>query len=85
MNPRSFCRETGYEMAIALTYSFDPVFFESVVLHDLCSGGSGTVVVVGDPNEISTAIESKGRGLEFLGRHYMLSSAIHDRGAFHQS
>lgn len=83
MNPRSFCREAGYELAIALTYSFDPVFFETVVLHDLRSGGSGTVVVVGDPNEVLTAMENKGRGLEFLGRHYMLSSATHDRGAFH--
>lgn len=83
MNPRAFCRESGYELAIALTYSFDPVFFENIVLHDLRAGGSGTVVVVGDPHEISAALENKGRNLEYLGRRYMLSSATHDRGAFH--
>lgn len=83
MNPRAFCRESGYDLAIVLTYSFDPVFFENVVLHDLRAGGSGTVVVVGDPHEVSAAIEEKGWALDFLGRRYMLSAATHEQGAFH--
>ena len=35
MNPRLFCRERTYGKALFLTYSFDPTFFEQVVLPDL--------------------------------------------------
>ena len=35
MNPRLFCRERSFHKALLLTYSFDPVFFEQIVLADL--------------------------------------------------
>jgi hypothetical protein len=83
MNPRDFAREPGYDLTIALTYSFDPVFFENVVLHDLRVGGSGSIVIVGDPHEVDVAISNTQAMLEYLGRRYMLSQATHSHGAFH--
>lgn len=83
MNPRDFAREPGYDLTIALTYSFAPIFFESVVLHDLRIGGSGSIVIVGDPHEVDSAIASSQMALEHLGRRYMLSPATHSNGAFH--
>lgn len=83
MNPRDFSREPGYDLTIALTYSFDPVFFENVVLHDLRLGGSGSIVVVGDPDEVGSAVDNARGALEYLGRRYMLSVAKHSKGAFH--
>lgn len=83
MNPRDFAREPGYDLTIAMTYSFDPLFFEKVVLHDLRSGQSGSVLVIGDPHEITTAISNAQLPLEHLGRRYMLSQAAHSKGAFH--
>ncbi len=83
MNPRDFAREPGYDLTIALTYSFDPVFFENVVLHDLRVGGSGSIVIVGDPHEVDAAISNAQWALEYLGRRYMLSPATHSHGAFH--
>lgn len=83
MNPREFAREPGYDLTIALTYSFDPVFFENVVLHDLRIGGSGSIVIAGDPHEVDSAITNSQLALEHLGRRYMLSPATHSNGAFH--
>lgn len=83
MNPRDFTREPGYDLTIALTYSFDPVFFENVVLHDLRIGGSGSIVIVGDPHEVDAAFANSQMALEHLGRRYMLSPATHSKGAFH--
>jgi hypothetical protein len=83
MNPRDFAREPGYDLTIALTYSFDPIFFENVVLHDLRVGGSGCIVIVGDPHEVDAAISNAQATLEYLGRRYMLSPATHSHGAFH--
>ena len=83
MNPRDFAREPGYDLTVALTYSFDPVFFENVVLHDLRVGGSGSIVIVSDPDEVDAAISKAQWALEYLGRRYMLSPASHFHGAFH--
>ena len=48
MNPRLFCREQSYHKALLLTYSFDPIFFEQVVLPDLWAGRSSDILVLGD-------------------------------------
>lgn len=47
MNPRHFLREPGYPIALLTTYSFDPYFFERLVLPDLWAGGSNSVLVPG--------------------------------------
>ncbi len=44
MNPREFCKEGAYPIAILLTFDFDPLFFERIVLPDLWRGGAGARV-----------------------------------------
>lgn len=75
MNPRQFCRERGYTSAIALTYSFDPLFFERVVLSDLWYGGAGDVVVVADQRQADEAVARCIGQVRHLGRRYHLGYA----------
>ena len=74
MNPRQFCRERGYTSVIALTYSFDPLFFERVVLSDLWYGGTGDIVVVGDQHQISEATARCIGQIRHLGKRYHLTA-----------
>ena len=55
-NPRDFCREPGYDTAILLTYTFDALFFERIVLPDLWVGGSTDVHVIADLGQINEAL-----------------------------
>ena len=81
MNPREFCRESGYSSAILLTYSFDPVFFENLVLRDLWAGGIRNIVVIADSNEVQTRLEYCIDRLRHLGNSYRLG--LGNRAAFH--
>lgn len=82
MNPRLFCREQSYHKALLLTYSFDPIFFEQVVLPDLWAGRSSDILVLGDQAQIETSTQAAAGHLWHLGRHYLLAGANHV-GAFH--
>jgi hypothetical protein len=82
MNPRLFCRERSYHKALVLTYSFDPIFFEQVVLPDLWAGRSSEVLVLGDQNQIAASTAATSGQLWHLGKQYLLAGAKHD-GAFH--
>jgi len=82
MNPRLFCRERTYHKALLLTYSFDPIFFEQVILPDLWAGRSSDILVLGDRSEIDTSIQSAVGQLWNLGRQYLLAGAG-VAGAFH--
>lgn len=82
MNPRLFCRERSYHKALLLTYSFDPIFFEQVVLPDLWSGRSSDILVLGDRGEIDNSIRSAVGQLWNLGKQYLLAGAD-VTGAFH--
>lgn len=82
MNPRSFCRERSYNKALLLTYSFDPIFFEQVVLPDLWAGQSSDILVLGDKDQLATSIQAASGQLWHLGKQYVLGSAKH-KGAFH--
>lgn len=82
MNLRSFCRETGYPRAIALTYSFDPIFFERIILRDLWHGGTGDITIVGDRQELQDAVTRYAGQINFLGQKYLLSMA-NNSGRFH--
>ena len=82
MNPREFCRLTGYSAALFLTYDFDPVFFERVVLRDLWAGGTGDVLVIADSSRINATVDRWTSGLIHLGRRYQLLRAAAN-GAFH--
>ncbi len=82
MNPRLFCREQSYHKALLLTYSFDPIFFEQVVLPDLWAGRSSDILVLGDQAQIDASTQSAAGQLWHLGKHYLLAGANHT-GAFH--
>lgn len=82
MNPRLFCRERAFHKALLLTYSFDPIFFEQVVLPDLWAGRSSDILVLGDKNQIDTSVQSAVGQLWHLGKHYLLAGA-NVPGAFH--
>jgi hypothetical protein len=82
MNPRLFCRESAYHKALLLTFSFDPVFFEQVVLPDLWAGRSSDIVAIGDREQIEASTQAAAGHLCYLGRNYVLARANH-AGAFH--
>jgi hypothetical protein len=82
MNPRLFCREQSYHKTLLLTYSFDPIFFEQVVLPDLWAGRSSDILVLGDQAQIEASTQAAAGQLWHLGRHYLLAGANHP-GAFH--
>jgi hypothetical protein len=82
MNPRIFCREDFFPRALALTYSFDPLFFERIVLRDLYYGGSKDLTVVGDQNELREAVTRYSGQFNYLGKSYLLAPA-ETAGAFH--
>lgn len=82
MNPRLFCRERAYHKALLLTYSFDPIFFEQVVLPDLWAGRSSDILVLGDKGEIDASVQSAVGHLWHLGKQYLLAGAD-VAGAFH--
>jgi hypothetical protein len=82
MNPRLFCREQAYHKALLLTYSFDPIFFEQVVLPDLWAGRSSDLLVLGDQAQIDASTQAAVGQLWHLGRNYLLAGANHT-GAFH--
>lgn len=82
MNPRVFLRESGYPMALLTTYSFDPYFFERLVLPDLWAGGSNSVLVLVDQGELRSVLDSHLGNLRHLGRRYFLQP-VEWRGAFH--
>lgn len=82
MNPRLFCRERTFHKSLLLTYSFDPVFFEQVVLPDLWAGRSGDILVIGDREQINASTQAAAGQLWHLGKHYLLAGANH-AGSFH--
>lgn len=82
MNPHLFCRERTYHKTLLLSYSFDPIFFEQVVLPDLWAGRSGDILAIVDRGQIFDAIGACSGQLWHLGRNYLLAPADH-AGAFH--
>jgi len=76
MNPRHFCRDPGYETALCLTYAFDPIFFERLILPDLWAGGAGEVLVVGDQGRITEMLMRAHGRLQHLGRRYQLGTVV---------
>lgn len=82
MNPREFCRQRGFDSAILLTYCFDPLFFERVILKDLGAGETGDILVLGDAREINESSKRWTGQLHNLGRRYQLAPAL-TKGAFH--
>ncbi len=82
MNPREFCREAGYNSTVLLTFNFDPLFFERIILPDLWAGGTGDVLVIADSSQTIEAAPRWCGQLRNLGRRYQLVTA-NVRGLFH--
>ncbi len=82
MKPCVFCRERTFRRALLLTYSFDPVFFEHMVLPDLWAGRASDILVMGDSNQIKTVLRDSMGQVLHLGKSYLLANALHS-GAFH--
>jgi len=82
MNPRIFCRGYRYPRVLALTYSFDPLFFERIIMKDLGYGGSTDITIIGDRNELQEAVSRYAGQFNFLGKSYLLAPAD-TKGAFH--
>lgn len=82
MKPRVFCREYRYPRALALTYSFDPLFFERIIMKDLGYGGSTDITIIGDRNELQEAVSRYAGQFNFLGKSYLLAPA-ETKGIFH--
>src|ERR1041385_6792662 len=82
MRPRDFCREPGYDKALLITYDFDALFFERVVLPDLWVGGSTEVQVVADVGQVNQVLARWVGQVRHLGQRYQLTCAS-VKGAFH--
>lgn len=82
INPREFCREPGYPIAVLFAYAIDPVFFERIPLRDLDVGGSRRIIAVADGEEIAKSVSRSMNHVVHLGRRYLLAEAA-IAGAFH--
>lgn len=80
-SPREFCRLSAHT-SILLTYNFDALFFERVVLKDLWAGESGDILVLADPAQVAATAEAWGGQVQYLGRRYQLAPA-NTNGRFH--
>jgi len=72
---REFCREGDFPIAVFLTYSFDPLFFERIPWADLAIGGSRRILVVADATQAAEAVRRSIGQLAYLGRRYVLAEA----------
>jgi len=82
VNLRDFCLCPGFGSALLTTYTFDPLFFERVVLPDLRFGGANLIVVLGDADEALPSIYAARDQLVGLGKTYRFI-AVRIAGAFH--
>jgi hypothetical protein len=71
-----------FHKALLLTYTFDPVFFEQVVLPDLWAGRASDILVIGDKEQVKSSVDSAAGRLWHLGKRYLLAGSRHS-GAFH--
>lgn len=82
VSAREFCRQATYPVAIFLTYSFDPLFFERVPLADLKIGGSRRILVAADAGEVTKVMHRDIGQIVHLGRQYTVAEAT-GVGTFH--
>lgn len=82
MKVRDFCREPGFTSAIILTWSFDAVFFERVMLQDLAAGGARVPLILADRRQATGMVDRWPGQVQYLGRRYVLETAAHE-GSFH--
>ena len=83
MNFREFCSDYKYNHFVGLTYNFDPVFFEAVILKDLIKHGINNNIIFCDNNSLLKTLEQTGAETKTLGKQYILNSVHIADGAFH--
>jgi hypothetical protein len=83
VTPRAFFTQKGYPHALLLTYTFDPYFFEAVVLGWLSGADSLPPLVVMDAGRRDALYGSPSQFLGGLGSRYHLSAFDHAPRAFH--
>jgi len=76
-----FCSEGHRPHALLLTYSIDPLFFETVCWRALTVGAADRIVVLADATQLAVALAAKPR-LRLVGRRWILAAADVG-GAFH--
>ncbi|RMZ49832.1 hypothetical protein EB821_01060 [Candidatus Marinimicrobia bacterium PRS2] len=82
MNPRDFCKKREYTTVIGTTYSFDPLFFERIILPDLKFGNSGEVLIIGDGDQLIQSIMRCRSQLRKVGNAF-IAEPVYMKGAFH--
>ena len=82
MNPRDFCKEREYTTVVGTTYSFDPLFFERIILPDLKFGNSGEVLIIGDGEQLIQSITRCRSQLRKVGNAF-IAEPVYMKGAFH--
>ena len=82
MNLREICRERDYTTVIGTTYSFDPLFFERVILPDLRFGYGREIVLIGDGAQLSESINRCSSQLKQIGNSVVIEP-VYLQGAFH--
>lgn len=82
MNLREICRERDYTTVIGTTYTFDPLFFERVILPDLRFGYGREIVLIGDGTQLSESINRCSSQLKQIGNSVVIEP-VYLQGAFH--
>ena len=82
MNLREYCKSREYTTVIGTTYSFDPLFFERVILPDLRFGHGGEILIIGDGVQLNESINRCNGQLKQVGNTFV-SEPVYLTGAFH--
>ena len=75
-SPCEFCRDGEFPIAVFLTYSFDPLFFERIPWGDLRIGGSRRIIVAADAGQVAEAMRKCAGQVVHLGRNYALAETV---------
>jgi len=75
-SPCEFCRDGEFPIAVFLTYSFDPLFFERIPWGDLRIGGARRVIVAADAGQVVDAMLRCAGQIVHLGRNYSLAETV---------
>ncbi len=82
MNPQVYCSDKDYSHFISLTYNFDPIFFERIVLTNLEAASITNISIVADQNYLDKNLFRKKDQIKYLGKKYILEKA-NCSGLFH--
>ena len=75
-SPCEFCRKGEFPVAVFLTYSFDPLFFERIPWGHLRLGGTRRIIVAADAGQVAEAMRKCAGQVVHLGRNYVLAETV---------